>query len=360
MKIQYKVFESEVKAADDEALVIKHIISSETQDRGGDIMRVAGMRIVGKPVVLMLHGKGPMGSEPVGRPLSVGPDTWKGRPVIMAETQFYPDETGRRLYDKAKNGYLPNWSIGYSVEEAKDILKDGRYNGREVTKWTLLEWSPVGVPMQPDAQTIKDFLDADDAGSRPEIKEEAHWFGLVDEKSCTGCGACEGKHGECSTCKGPMTHFMKEGKHIGSACEKCEPEKFADLTKAIAPPEPPAEDPLKVITEKFVALETMVSLNAEEMKKLKDAWDALSVGFAKLEPLLKTLPPEPEGGKEGEEEPPENPPEKKTPPRLVVVRDDPTPEAEKQAARARILAIAREVINEEAKREIDRMKGRVP
>jgi len=347
MTIQYKVFESEVKAADDEALVIKHIISSETQDRGGDIMRVAGMRIVGKPVVLMLHGRGPMGSEPVGKPLSVGPDTWKGKPVIMAETQFYPDETGRRLYEKAKNGYLPNWSIGYSVEEAKDILKDGRYNGREVTKWTLLEWSPVGVPMQPDAQTIKEFLDADDAGSRPEIKEESHWFGVVDEKTCTNCGACPKEEEESAPAGDP----------------------------------PPGDDPLKALSDKITAMdseavkqrealvlagEAIVAMGKKfeeydvTLKSMKTTVDTATETLKKLETPPEALPPEPEGGKEGDEEHHDNPPEKKTPPRLVVVRDEETPEAEKQAARARILAIAREVINEAAKKEIDRMKGRVP
>jgi len=149
--IHHKSFEAEVKAADDANLVIEHFISTETKDREGDIMRVDGMKIVGKPVVLMAHGRGPMGSEPIAKPLSIGAETFKGRKGILAKTQFFPDELGRRLYAKAKDGYAPNWSIGYSVQEAKDLQENGRYMGRDVLKWQLFEYSMVGVPMNPDA-----------------------------------------------------------------------------------------------------------------------------------------------------------------------------------------------------------------
>jgi hypothetical protein len=241
--------------------------------------------------------------------------------------------------------------------------------------------------MNPFAQTIKEFLDKNEDPKGPFEVPESHWFGVVDEKTCTGCGACEGKHGECSECKGPMTHFMKEGKHIGSTCEKCEPEKFAELTKAIAPPLPkcaacgdtkvvkgeldgkPFEEPCPKCCAApaddagfMMQLRTLKGLIEGMRDTFKDVPEKLKLldeKFAKLEPLLKTLPPEPDGGEKGDEEHHDNPPEKKTPPRLVVVRDDPTPEAEKQAARARIIAIAREVINEAAKQEIDRLKGRV-
>lgn len=208
MKIEHKIFEAEVKAFDDENLILEHFISTEHKDRGGDIMRAKGMKIVGKPVVLMLHGRGPMGSEPIAKPLSITVDEFKGQPGVLAKTQYFPDDTGRRLYLKSKGGYMPNWSIGYAVDEAKDIMEAGRFAGRDVTKWQLLEYSPVGVPMNPFAQTVKEFLDADDAGKRPEINEKSSWFGIVEEKTCTGCGACP-KPGdldvECPTCKGEMT-----------------------------------------------------------------------------------------------------------------------------------------------------------
>jgi hypothetical protein len=363
MKIEHKIFEAEVKAFDDENLILEHFISTEHKDRGGDIMRAKGMKIVGKPVVLMLHGRGPMSYEPIGKPLSLTVDEFKGEPGILAKTQFFNDEVGQRLYAKAKGGFLPNWSIGYSVDEAKDLLREGRYDGRDVTKWQLLEYSPVGVPMNPFAQTVKEFkefLERTEKLEGPFQVPESHWFGVVDEKTCTGCGACEGKHGECSECKGPMTHFMKEGKHIGSTCEKCEPEKFAELTKAIAPPELPPEDPLKAINEKIDAIASKAEATRIAFVGLDETVMQLNDVLKKLEPLLATLPPEPDGGdkgKEGEGNPPD---EKKTPPRLVVVRDEDTPEGKRAAQNARILAIAREAVREAAKQEIDRMKGRVP
>jgi hypothetical protein len=369
MKIEHKIFEAEVKAFDDENLIVENFISTEHKDRGGDIMRAKGMKIVGKPVVLLLHGRGPMGSEPVGKPLSITIDEFKGQPGILAKTQFFNDETGQRLYQKIKGGFLPNWSIGYAVDEAKDLMREGRYDGRDVTKWQLLEYSPVGVPMNPFAQTVKEFLDKNEDPKGPFEVPESHWFGMVDVKECKGCGQGCDKHkpGECETCKAEVVVFTKDGTEIGLACEKCQPEKFSELTKAIAPP-PEEKAPMTddmgnrmtVMEQQMAEMKAMVTACDEMCKKCEAAMQAMADAMKNLEPLLKTLPPEPDGGKEGEEEHHDNPPEKKTPPRLVVVRDDPTPDAEKQAARARIIAIAREVINEEAKREIDRMKGRVP
>jgi Caudovirus prohead serine protease len=187
MPIEHKTFAAEVKAFDDANLIVENFISTEHKDRGGDIMRAKGMKIVGKPVVLMLHGRGPMGSEPVAKPLSITVDEFKGQPGILAKTQFFPDETGQRLYQKIKGGFMPNWSIGYMVDESKDLMRDGNYDGRDVTKWQLLEYSPVGVPMNPFAQTIKEFLDKTEKGE--EIKaEEARWFGFIDPKECKECG----------------------------------------------------------------------------------------------------------------------------------------------------------------------------
>lgn len=154
--MEYANFESQIKQADDAELIVEHFISTEEKDRGGDIMRAAGMKVNGKPVVLLQHGRSAIGSEPVGKPLEIRVDTYRGKKGVIARTQFFPDETGQRLYEKVKGGYAPNFSIGYSVIEARDILKDGRFDGREVTKWELLEYSLVGVPMNPGATTFKD------------------------------------------------------------------------------------------------------------------------------------------------------------------------------------------------------------
>lgn len=151
MDIQYKTFDYAVKQADDEALTVQHFITTEKRDRIGDRMHADGMIIDGIPVVLLEHGKGYMGSEPVAKPLWIRPGTYKRNKGIEAKTQFFDDEqgVGRRLYQKTVEKYMPNWSIGYKSKKAKPF-EDG---GIDFIKWYLLEYSIVGVSMNPDANT---------------------------------------------------------------------------------------------------------------------------------------------------------------------------------------------------------------
>jgi len=166
-QIEHKDFTAEVKAFDDEKLIVEHFISTERRDRGGDILYAGknekgrGMLVDGKVVVLHSHGFHPLyGTEPIGKPIAIRVSTFKGYPGIEVKTQFFdgshltpPDNTGRRLYDKCKHSYLVNWSIGWRplISEYKDD-RNGEMT-RHVYEWELLEYSPVGVPMNPDAQT---------------------------------------------------------------------------------------------------------------------------------------------------------------------------------------------------------------
>ncbi len=298
MGIEYKVFQAEVKKFDDENLIVEHFISTEHKDRGGDIMRAKGMKIVGKPVVLLLHGRGSMGSEPIGKPLAITVDEFKGQPGVLAKTQFFNDEVGQRLYRKVKEGFLPNWSIGYAVDEAKDLMEAGRYAGRDVTKWQLLEYSPVGVPMNPFAQTVKEFLDKVDAGEDPP-KEEGHWFGIAEE-----------------------------------------PE-----TPAAAAP-PPIEDPAKAFDDRLTALESSINALIEQVKALTPAPPAA---------------PEP-GTKAGEEPPSNPPEAEPPVPVLVFHDGRKESQERDDAARKerdRAVIMAREVLQAAAQAQADRILGRV-
>src|SRR5659263_268035 len=105
LTMQYKNFENEVKQADDENLTISHFVSTEEIDRGGDVMRADGMRIEGKPVVLLQHGKTAIGAEPIGKPLEIRVDTFRGKKGVVAKTQFFPDAVGQRLYEKVRDGW---------------------------------------------------------------------------------------------------------------------------------------------------------------------------------------------------------------------------------------------------------------
>ncbi len=160
--IERKTFEAEVKEFDEKDLTVVHFISTERKDRGGDIMEADGMRITGRPVVLFSHGfNSRIGNEPIAKPIWIRKGEFKGRKGIMAKTQFFPDEDGKRLWAKATQGYMPNWSIGYIVLKKEDF-RDGEGFGRRIKEWELLEYSPVGVPMNPDAQVVPSGKDAED------------------------------------------------------------------------------------------------------------------------------------------------------------------------------------------------------
>jgi hypothetical protein len=156
-EMEHKVFHAEIKEFDDEKLIVTHFISTERRDRGGDSLKAGGMKVNGKVVVLLAHGMSNMGQEPIAKPLKIWSETFKGSPGICARTQFYdgshltpPDNTGRRLYEKAKNGFMPNWSIGWIPLKWEDIKGPKGEYYRDVHEWELLEYSPVGVPMNPD------------------------------------------------------------------------------------------------------------------------------------------------------------------------------------------------------------------
>lgn len=143
------VFTSIVKSYDEENLVIEHFISTENPDRGNDVVRANGMVVRGKPVVLKAHGWDPdTGTEPIAKALEIKVDKLEdGTPGIKAKTQFFNDETGQRLFKKAKEGYMPNFSIGFRPLDSSP-RKGG---GRDIKKWEILEYSQCGVPMNPDA-----------------------------------------------------------------------------------------------------------------------------------------------------------------------------------------------------------------
>lgn len=147
-------FQSEVKEFDEKDLTVTHFISTERLDRGGDILYADGMRMEGKPVVLFQHGYSGAGAEPIAKPIWIKKGEFKNQKGIQAKTQFFPDELGKRLWQKTTGGFMPNWSVGWkALRHEFKPGKDGR-EIRHVYEWELLEYSLVAVPMQPDAQTL--------------------------------------------------------------------------------------------------------------------------------------------------------------------------------------------------------------
>ena len=154
--MERKIFQSEVKEYDEKNLIVEHFISTESRDRGGDVMLASGMEVKGRVVVLVAHGYGREGMEPVAKPLSIKPGEHKSKKGIIAKTQFFSDQTGKRLFEKTTQGYAPNWSVGFLPLETENVRDEEGRPTRIVKRWELLEYSIVGTPMQPEAQTLSD------------------------------------------------------------------------------------------------------------------------------------------------------------------------------------------------------------
>lgn len=143
-----KTFSASVKSYDDTNLTIEHFISTEDVDRSRDRVFANGMKMDGVPAVLKQHGMDlDTGYEPIAKAVSIKPDSHSGKKGIVAKTQFYDgshygDNTGRRLYEKARDGFMDKWSIGFDIIKATPN-KEG---GRDIQEWILYEYSQVGVP----------------------------------------------------------------------------------------------------------------------------------------------------------------------------------------------------------------------
>jgi hypothetical protein len=149
--MERKFYPTELKNADGERLELTAVISTEKKDRQGDIMRAHGMRTDSDTVpVLFAHGFGPQNSEPIGRVDRLWVDTWKSYPAVLALIRLFPDDLGRRLYQKMVAGFLNSWSIGYIVNDY--IPLNG--GGRDCKIWTLYETSAVSVPANADTTTL--------------------------------------------------------------------------------------------------------------------------------------------------------------------------------------------------------------
>jgi hypothetical protein len=139
-----------------EDLQAEAFVSTEHRDRGGDVLKAGGMRILGRVVVLLQHGQG-AGGEPIAKPLDIRPGrTSDGTRGIRARMQFFDDADGRRIWKKVVEGYMPSWSIGWRPLKWEHVTERTGEETRVVSEWELLEFSPVSVPMNPFAQTIPD------------------------------------------------------------------------------------------------------------------------------------------------------------------------------------------------------------
>jgi hypothetical protein len=145
--------------------------ADETPDRAGDIVRVAGANFDSyypkNPVVMFCHQHD---NFPVGAALRIGVDTVSK--AIPADALFLDgrvDSSGRSdlVYKFAASNFLPACSIGFlpasggansPIDNAERSRIGLGKTGTEYKKWDYLEFSPCGIPMNPNS--VKSVVDA--------------------------------------------------------------------------------------------------------------------------------------------------------------------------------------------------------
>ncbi len=142
-----------------EKRVIEHVISDETSDRVGDIMRAKGVDIenyVKNPVILFVHNGR---TFPIGKSLKV----WSSGKKVLSWGLFFDDRVDKfgvsdNAFRYIKSGAMPAVSIGFipkivnypATDEERKRLGLGKY-GAEYKEWELTEYSACPVPCNPNA-----------------------------------------------------------------------------------------------------------------------------------------------------------------------------------------------------------------
>jgi hypothetical protein len=142
------VFVERAESFDVETRTISHVISRESSDRAGDIVRVAGWdfrNFEKNPVVMWAHD---YARPPIG--------TNKGLSIVgknvKAKTQFDVADFAQEIAGLYERDVMRAWSVGFRPRAWEPILDDREMIlGFEYTDQELLEYSAVPIGMHPDA-----------------------------------------------------------------------------------------------------------------------------------------------------------------------------------------------------------------
>ena len=144
-----------------ESRVVEHVISDETSDRYGDIVRAAGCDMKNykkNPVILFAHDHSEF---PIGNSVKVWVDKIESN--VKSWGLYFDDRidpTGRSdaSFKLISSGAMPACSIGFipkkanrpTTKEDREKIGLGEY-GIEYLQWELLEYSACSVPANPNA-----------------------------------------------------------------------------------------------------------------------------------------------------------------------------------------------------------------
>lgn len=137
-----------IKAVNKAEREVAHVITTNAPDRVGDTVQAGGADLTNylrHPVVMADHSYSI--DRIIGRAVNLTVD----ENGIFARTKYRDTPLGRDAFNLAAEG-LGAWSIGFRPISFKAIKDEkGTHKGFNFTKWELLEYSQVAIPMNPDA-----------------------------------------------------------------------------------------------------------------------------------------------------------------------------------------------------------------
>lgn len=162
-----------VKAVNKDTREVAHLITTTNPDRVGDVVEASGADLANylrHPVVMADHSYSI--DRIIGRAINLTVDE-KG---IFARTKYRDTPLARDAFNLAAEG-LGAWSIDFRPISFK-AMKDekGFTKGFHFTKWEMLEYSQVAIPMNADAvqqaitrglvavENVKTFFRVEDSG----------------------------------------------------------------------------------------------------------------------------------------------------------------------------------------------------
>lgn len=185
-KVRRAAFTPNLRSVDEEARTIEFVASTETPDRYGDVIRVAGWDTEAyekNPIFLWAHQSREL---PIGRTIKLTVEK-SPKPALVHVVQFTDakeNPLGVQAFNLYKGGFLNAVSVGFKPTKRPKAIEDedGNFMGWEFTDQELLELSAVPVPANPEAlargldsgKLTKDMIDVffNVEGEESKVKEE--------------------------------------------------------------------------------------------------------------------------------------------------------------------------------------------
>ncbi len=169
---------------DEEERTVIAVISTDTIDRDGEVLVPKGVQVENfekNPVIPWSHNSS---LPPIGKALWIK----KGTKRILAKVKFATTDRAEEVWQLFKGKFLRAFSVGFMPLEghrptpddikANPMLAEARFI---ITKWELLEFSPVTIPANPEAlaQAVKSKTLTISDDLRKELKVQE----IEDEKT---------------------------------------------------------------------------------------------------------------------------------------------------------------------------------